>query len=132
MKNPAYIYAKAIAGYRKMALAGDEAAQLQLGMLYENGQGAPRNYPEALRWYRKAADQGSDGAHLRLGVLFANGRGVVQDRVTATAHFLTAHELGSADGERLAEKISARMTESEILEGREKALEMIQALKKKN
>jgi len=34
----------------------------QLGVMYEDGSGVPKDYTEAARWYRAAAEQGdSDG-----------------------------------------------------------------------
>ncbi len=30
-------------------------AQLNLGVMYDNGRGAPKDYTEALRWFRLAA-----------------------------------------------------------------------------
>ena len=39
------------------------AAELGLGVLYENGQGVPQDDIEAAKWYQKAVDQQQRGCH---------------------------------------------------------------------
>jgi hypothetical protein len=58
-------------------------AQFNLGMMYETGEGVPRDYAAAAKWYRQAADQGLPQAEQRLGDLLLNGRGVSQDYAEA-------------------------------------------------
>ena len=41
----------ALADVRERAEQGDAGAQFNLGVMYENGQGAPQDHAEALRWY---------------------------------------------------------------------------------
>ena len=41
---------------------GDAAAQFDLGVMYEDGQGVEEDLVEAVRWYRLAADQGHASA----------------------------------------------------------------------
>ena len=43
---------------RKAAEQGDAEAQCELGVLYENGQGVPKDHRKAAEWFRKAAAQG--------------------------------------------------------------------------
>ena len=43
---------------RKAAEQGDAEAQCELGVLYENGQGVPKDHRKAAEWFRKAATQG--------------------------------------------------------------------------
>ena len=46
------------------AEGGDAEAQLDLGLMYEYGDGVTQDYGQALNWYRKAADQGAaDGSN---------------------------------------------------------------------
>ncbi|HEY6971976.1 MAG TPA: rhomboid family intramembrane serine protease, partial [Candidatus Angelobacter sp.] len=49
----------ALVAYRKAAEMGDESAEYGLGLMYERGEGVPRDAQEAIKWYRKAADHGS-------------------------------------------------------------------------
>ena len=37
---------------------GNAAAQYNLGVMYDNGEGVPQDYAEAAKWYRLAAEQG--------------------------------------------------------------------------
>jgi hypothetical protein len=95
---------------------GDPDAQVELGRLYEEGEGVDQNYAEAAFWYRKAADHGPDlgGAgqgRNRLGLLYLEGRGVTQDYIEAYKWFaLTGHNAEL--------QVSDRMSKSEIMEGR--------------
>ena len=43
--------------YRRAAEQGDAAAQNNLAICYENGQGVEQDNEEAVKWYRKAAEQ---------------------------------------------------------------------------
>jgi len=41
-------------------------AQFNLGVMYEFGEGVPKNNAEAIKWFRKAAEQGDGDAKKRL------------------------------------------------------------------
>ena len=47
---------------KALAEQGIAAAQFNLGVMYDNGEGVPENDAEAVKWYRKAADQGDADA----------------------------------------------------------------------
>ena len=49
---------KAAELYQKAADQGNAKAQMNLGWLYENGQGVPKDLGKAAELYQKAADQG--------------------------------------------------------------------------
>jgi TPR repeat protein len=51
-----------------MADQGDSCAQLSLGIVYEDGNGLPRDYAKALTLFRLAANQGNPLAYRELGV----------------------------------------------------------------
>jgi TPR repeat protein len=72
-------YLIALAQWEPLARQGVVVAQHNLGILYENGYGVPRDYAAAARWYRQAAEQGHCVAQHNLGVLYANGQGVSRD-----------------------------------------------------
>ena len=44
---------------RKAAEQGHAAAQANLGAMYEEGSGVPKDDQQAVAWFRKAAEQGS-------------------------------------------------------------------------
>ncbi len=43
--------------YRLAAEQGNAYAQFNLGFMYDNGQGVPKDYKTAVKWYRLAAKQ---------------------------------------------------------------------------
>ena len=51
-------YATAVQEWTPLAEAGDEVAQYNLGVMYDNGLGVPQDPKEAVKWYRLAAEQG--------------------------------------------------------------------------
>src|SRR6516225_2282200 len=69
-------YTTALRLIRPFADQGMAAAQNNLGFMYYNGQGVPRDYAEAMKWYRLAADQGHAQAQVNLGFIYYNGQGV--------------------------------------------------------
>ena len=54
-------------------------AQNNLGSLYQNGRGVPKDLGKASELYLKAADQGNAAAQNNLGVLYRSGQGVPKD-----------------------------------------------------
>jgi TPR repeat protein len=62
-----------------LAEQGLAAAQLNLGALYEKGQGVSQDFAESARWYSKAAEQGLAGAQFSLAVLYEKGTGLPRD-----------------------------------------------------
>ena len=54
-------YAAAIKSFQLAAAEGDVRAQFNIGSMYENGRGVPRDYTEALKWYHLAAAQDDPG-----------------------------------------------------------------------
>jgi len=96
--------------FLNLADKGMAEAQINLGMMFESGQGVPQDFKEALRWYRLAADQGLIKAqdklnsllkksakaqvNLGLGMRFESGEGVPQDFEEATRRYRLAADLG--------------------------------------
>ncbi len=92
-------YADAVTWYHKAAEQGDAAAQYNLGVMYQNGEGVPKSYEEAVRWYHKAADQGYAVAQYNLGVMFHYGLGVPQNYDEAVRWYRKSAEQGNADAQ---------------------------------
>jgi hypothetical protein len=84
---------------QERAEAGDADAQLQLGHLYESGEGVPKDYAEAAKWYRKAAEQGNAEPQLYLGCSYATGRGVPKDSAEHLKWIRKAAQQGLADAQ---------------------------------
>ena len=76
------------------AAQGNAAAQYNLGVMYANGEGVPKDDAQAVQWYRKAAEQGDAKAQYNLGVMYANGLGVRQNYKIAKEWFGKACDNG--------------------------------------
>lgn len=70
---------EAIEWYRKSAAQNNLMAMLDLGDMYQKGDGVEINYNEAFKWFTKAAEQGEPEAQLRIASMYLEGQGVPQD-----------------------------------------------------
>ncbi|ENX1617529.1 tetratricopeptide repeat protein [Neisseria gonorrhoeae] len=80
------VWAESVSDFREnlqAAAQGNAAAQFNLGVMYENGQGVRQDYVQAVQWYRKASEQGDAQAQYNLGLMYYDGRGVRQDLALA-------------------------------------------------
>lgn len=69
----------ALAFWLPLAEQGLAAAQFNLGILYEKGQGVTQDFAESARWYLKAAEQGDADAEFNVAVLYEKGIGLPLD-----------------------------------------------------
>ncbi len=93
-------YAAAFEQWLPLAERGHVLAQYDVALMFDNGQGVPRNDAEALRWYGEAADSGHAGAQNNLGLMYAAGQGVARDDATAVAWWRKAAQQGYANAQR--------------------------------
>jgi len=93
------VSAQNIAELKKQAAAGDAKAQFNLGVMYFNGEGVPKDAAEAVRWFRKAAEQGLANAQYSLGLMYATGRGVSENDAESVRWFRKAAEQGYANAQ---------------------------------
>ena len=115
------------------AKKGDALAQYNLGVMYANGQGVPKDEVEAVKWYRKASEQGDDLAQFNLGVKYANGQGVAKDEVEAYKWWLLAGAQGIEDAKEDYAIIERKLTPAQREEGQRMAREFkAQTVAKKN
>jgi uncharacterized protein len=91
-------YAQASAIFKSLAEKGDARAQFNLGLLYDEGEGVPKDPEKAASWYRKAAEQGHREAQFNIGQMYSVGHGLPKDLQQAYFWWL----LASADGEEEA------------------------------
>ena len=96
--------------FTDLANRGMAEAQINLGMMFESGQGVLQNFDEAIKWYQLAASQGLIKAQEKLnllvskaaaaqvnfglGVAFENGQGVPQDIMEAIRWYQLAADQG--------------------------------------
>ena len=89
-------FATALQEWTPLAEAGDEFAQYNLGIMYNNGEGVLQDYKEAVKWYRLAAEQGYAKSQYNLGNMYRGGEGVPQDYKEAMKWYRLAAEQGTA------------------------------------
>jgi len=93
-KFAAYL-ARAVARYRDLAAAGEPRAMFELGALYAEGRGVPRDDATAAQWFEKAASNNDTAAMLCLANLCAEGRGIKRDNQKIFTLCSKAAELGN-------------------------------------
>ena len=63
-------YEAALRLFRPLADQGNVSSQYNLGIMFSQGKGAPKDDVEAAKWYRLAADQGYANAQIKLGFIY--------------------------------------------------------------
>jgi len=81
---------EAVSLFKQSANRGHSLAQLELGLLYKEGNDVQRNVVEAARWFQKAAEQGLADAQYNMGCCYARGEGVEKDLNMAVELFKKA------------------------------------------
>ena len=76
-------YATALQEWTPLAKQGNASAQYNLGQMYRDGEGVPKNDKTAVKWYALAAEQGVADAQYSLGQMYANGDGVPENDTEA-------------------------------------------------
>lgn len=75
-------YASAVKLLTPLAERGDPAAQAQLGELYQQGHGVPKNTTKAFDLYKRSAEQGHAPAMYALGVMYETGQAPAPNPIT--------------------------------------------------
>ncbi len=81
------------------AATGDKNAQFELGALYHDGEGVPKDFAKAKTLFEKAAAQGEVRAQFNLGVMYYLGESVKQDYAEAKKWFDKAVALHNSRAE---------------------------------
>ena len=121
--TPADVARKSFQETKIKAEKGDAAAQFALGLMYDVGQGVPKDEAEAVKWYRKAADQGDADAQNNLGFMYGEGNGVVKDEIEGYKWFLLAGAQGDEDAKEMISEIEREITPAQRAEGQRLARE---------
>jgi TonB family protein len=82
--------------FHRAADQGYAAAQYNLGVMYQNGQGVSQAFTQGVARYRQGADQGNAEAQNNLGTMYDMGQGVPQDYAQAIAWYRKAADQGLA------------------------------------
>ncbi len=121
--NKAGDYKKEFRLLKGLAEQGDADAQFNLGIMYTNGEGVPKDYAKAAYWFLKAAEQGDAKAQSNLGVMYEKGGGVPKDYVQAYAWMGIAATQGNANAQKGKGTLKKQMTREQIAKGQELATE---------
>ena len=116
-------YDKALKKLMPLALQGHPAAQYNLGVMHEWGNGVPQNNVKALKWYRLSAEQSHKDAQNNLGAMYSKGEGVEQNFIKALKWFVISGENGSEEGRKNINMVEKRMTSEQIILARKLARE---------
>jgi TPR repeat protein len=116
-------YATALREWQPLAEQGVPSAQFRLGLLYENGNGVPRDFAKARLWYEKAAVQGEAKAQFYLGIQSAFGEGGPLDLVQAHMWYSLAAGNGNAHAPGYRDDLARQMTPAQIAEAQRLARE---------
>jgi len=105
----------------KAAAQGYAGAQTNLGWMYVNGIGVPRDYSKARQWYEKAASQGDVMAQNNLGWMYDNGRGVPRDYGKARQWY----EKAASQGDVMAQNNLGKMRGNQnVYQGQQRLKEL--------
>ena len=96
-------------------------AQVNLGLMYDPGDGVPENEAEAVMWYRLAAEQGNANGQVNLGVMYANGEGVPQNNVRAHMWWSVSAAQGHEDARANRDIIAQLLTPEQLTRGQGRA-----------
>jgi TPR repeat protein len=93
-------YAEALSWFYKAAEHGSNAAEENIGYIFQNGLGVPTDYAKAMFWFDKAAAEGNSDAENQLGWMYQFGQGVKPDDARAVTWYRMSADLGNRRGAR--------------------------------
>src|SRR3989344_4783035 len=86
-----------LAQLQKQADSSDAEAQYNLGVMYYDGKGVPKDVAKAMEWLQKAAAQGNASAQFGLAAMYDMGAGVPKDATKAAEWVQKAAVEGHAE-----------------------------------
>ena len=107
----------------RRAEQGGAIAQGLLGLLYDLGNGVPKDAQLALKWYKLPAAQGDAGAQYNLGRLYHLGNGVPKDYVLAYKWYNLAAAQEYEIAAEFRDELAKEMNTSQIQEAQRLARE---------
>lgn len=79
---------------KPLAEGGAAWAQVNLGLMFAQGQGVDQDYDEALKWFREAARQSDVTAQSCIGKMYEEGHGISIDYAKAAHWYRKAADQG--------------------------------------
>jgi uncharacterized protein len=107
-------YKKALEKLIPLAEHGHSAAQYNIGVMHEWGNGVPQDNANALKWYKRSAERSHKDAQNNLGALYSKGEGAEEDFVEALKWFIISSENGSEGGQKNIRIVEKRMNYEQI------------------
>jgi TPR repeat protein len=104
-----------------LAKKGSPRAQLNVGIMYADGEGVTQSDKKAIKWFRKGAEQGNANAQMQLGFMHANGFGVNRDAIQAYVWWSMAKLQGLTSASKEINQLKAYMTAEQIAYGETQA-----------
>ena len=86
---------EALRFYMLAAGSGHIRAQVNVGLLYQKGEGVEPSDAIAVRYFTRASDAGDHKAMYNLGMCYKNGKGVAQDNEEAVRLFTASANAGN-------------------------------------
>lgn len=97
-------YAEALRWWRKAAVQGNGAAEVNLGNAYLQGFGVPVDVWQAISWYERAATRGEPTGDLHLAGIYQKGNGMLYRPDKARLHLERVERNGNALAKQLAKQ----------------------------
>ncbi|WP_298052146.1 tetratricopeptide repeat protein [uncultured Paenalcaligenes sp.] len=91
------------------AMKGDSDSQLELGVMYEQGDGVEQSYAKAKEFFERAAQQDHPEAQFNLGIMYEHGEGMPKNKKQAIEWYSKACENGDEDGCAAAQRLDRRL-----------------------
>ena len=94
-------FSGALRHWQEAAGQGNTRAMLNLGVMYDRGQGIAENDGEAVKWYQAAAGAGIAEAQYYLGQKYRSGQGIGQNIGEAVQWYRRAADQGHMQAQRM-------------------------------
>ena len=124
-------YKKALEKLMPLAESGHAAAQYNIGVMHEWGNGVPQDNSQALKWYKRSAELSHKDAQNNLGALYSKREGTEQNFVEALKWFLISAENGSEGGQKNIRILEKRMNYEKISQAQKFANDWMRGHRKK-
>ena len=114
--------------FAQAAAQGHPGAQYFLGMMYEKGEGVPKDMTIALRYYSQSATNGYDEAAATLGNYYSEGLAVKQDYAEAFVWFSVAAAHHHRMAEMLRNSTERKLTERQLADASKRVAAILAAM----
>ena len=110
-------YETAYREWLPLAEQDSAAAQFNIGLMFDAGEGRDQDFKTAAEWYTRAAENNFTRAQFRLGEMYEAGTGLERDLVQARKWFAIAAESHYPNAKKRKKKVAKEMTPREIALG---------------